>query len=102
MMADLMTIGPQLGCLLFSSAARPATCGAAIDVPERASKSRPASLTGDMPAMTSTPGAVMSGLSRSPPPVSAGPKDEKLAIAGASTGEVSAALIDAVAPAVAA
>ena len=47
-------------------------------------------------AMTLTPGAVMSGLSRSPPPAIAGPYDEKPAIVGASTGEVSIAEIDAV------
>src|ERR1700682_1527471 len=49
--------------------------------------------------MTSTPGAVMSGLSRSPPPASAGPVDENAAIAGASTLTCVAADRLAVAPA---
>src|SRR5262245_39545672 len=102
MIADLIIIGLHVGCLLRNNAARPATCGAAIEVPDKASKSRPASLTGDMPAMTSTPGAVMSGLSKSPLPTKAGPNDEKLAINGASTGDVSVTLMEAVAPGVAA
>ena len=37
-------------------------------------------------AMTSTPGAMMSGLSRSPPPARAGPRDEKPATIGALIG----------------
>src|SRR5690242_14910004 len=84
-MADLTSIGDQSGCFAMSRAARPAMCGLDIEVPDSASYRLPLSATGDTAAITSTPGAVMSGLSRSPPPARAGPLDENAAIAGAST-----------------
>jgi hypothetical protein len=77
-------------------------CGLDIDVPEYASKLRPWLPGGATAATTSTPGAVMSGLSRSPLPAMAGPADEKLAISGARTWVTVVAESDAVAPAVAA
>ena len=83
--ADLIAIGDQFGCLAMSSAAMPAMCGLDIEVPDSASYRLPLSATGETAAMTSTPGAVMSGFSRSPPPASAGPFDENAAMAGAST-----------------
>src|SRR5262245_61145100 len=83
--ADLTAIGDQPGFLPMSNAARPAMCGLGIEVPDSASYRLPLSATGDTAAITSTPGAVMSGLSRSPPPARAGPLDENAAMAGAST-----------------
>jgi hypothetical protein len=35
MMADFTAAGDQFGCRAFSSATTPATCGVAVDVPER-------------------------------------------------------------------
>src|SRR5512139_2168985 len=81
--ADLIAAGDQVGYFCFKSAARPAMCGLDMEVPLRKSKLRPASL-GDMAARTSTPGAMMSGLSRSPPPASAGPREENEATSGAT------------------
>src|SRR5512135_3404020 len=81
------------------NAAMPAMCGLDIEVPDSASYRLPLSATGETAAMTSTPGAVMSGFSRSPPPARAGPFDENAAIAGASTFTWVAADRLAVAPA---
>src|SRR5215468_5498393 len=99
--ADLMVIGSQLGLALLSRAAMPAMCGLDIEVPDSALKLLP-SLAGEIAAMTSTPGAVMSGFSRSPPPARDGPTDEKPAMIGARTGVGSVTDSDAVAPGVAA
>src|SRR5688572_943165 len=99
MSADLTHIGDQVGLALMSNAARPATCGEDIDVPEMTSKSWPR-VPGAYAATMSTPGAVMSGLSRSPLPAIAGPVDEKPAICGARTGRSSTSEIEAVAPGV--
>src|SRR5262245_23291154 len=82
MSADLIAIGDQSGWRSLSSAPRPATCGLDIDVPLRRSKLRPL-IAGDTEARMSWPGAMTSGLSRSPPPALSGPRDEKLAVNGA-------------------
>ena len=102
MIADLIIIGVQSGWAWTSRAAMPAMCGELIDVPDRKSKLRPAS-TGETAASTSTPGAMTSGLSRSPEPVRAGPREENEATSGA-TAPVTCEPgdRDAVAPAVAA
>src|SRR5262245_56801878 len=75
MMADLMAIGDQSGFFARSRAARPATCGLAIDVPEIWPQTWPITIGpgGAAASITLTPGAVRSGLSRSPPPANAGP-----------------------------
>src|SRR2546421_6109272 len=85
MMADLMAIGDQVGCLLLMSAATPEMCGVAMEVPDSTSNAWPLWPGGATAARTSTPGALMSGLSRSPPLLRDGPADEKSAITGAST-----------------
>src|SRR5439155_21636191 len=83
--ADLIAIGVQFGWSCLSSAPRPVTCGADIDVPLRRLNSRPACPGGATAASTSWPGAMTSGLSRSPPPAASGPRDEKLAVNGAGS-----------------
>src|SRR5262249_3885108 len=85
---DLIAIGVQLGWSCFSSAPRPETCGADIDVPLSRLKLSPAWPGGATAASTSWPGAITSGLSRSPPPASSGPRDEKLAVNGAGSVSV--------------
>ena len=70
--ADLTCSTVQPGCRARSSAAPPATCGAAMLVPERVPKLPPG-----WAESTSTPGAVTSGLSARPSGV--GPLAEKLA-----------------------
>src|SRR5699024_10137667 len=82
--ADLTSIGDQSGCFDMSSAATPAMCGVAIDVPDSLSHRLPAWFCGETAATMSTPGAMMSGLPRSPPLKSDGPRDEKPATTGAS------------------
>src|SRR5262245_41111248 len=82
--ADLTSIGDQSGCLAISSAAMPVMCGVAIEVPDSLSHRLPAWFAGETAATMSTPGAMMSGLPRSPPLKSDGPRDEKLATRGAS------------------
>ncbi len=84
-MADFTHIGLQSGCLLRISAATPAMCGVAIEVPDSASYRLPLWFAGETAAMTSTPGAMMSGLSRPPPLDFDGPRLENDATAGAST-----------------
>src|SRR5690349_14836401 len=102
MRADLTIIGVQLGWRSIRSAARPATCGLDIEVPLRRSKSRPL-IDGETAATMSWPGAMTSGLRRSPPAPTSGPRDENDAVNGAGSEYVMvAALIVAVAPAVAA
>src|SRR6476646_1610498 len=87
MRADLTHIGDHDGWACMTSAAMPEMCGADIDVPDSALKLLPlGSPAGETAAMTSTPGAVMSGLSRSPPPAIAGPSEGEPAIPGARTG----------------
>src|SRR4029450_7747038 len=87
MSADLTAIGDHVGYLLRIRAAMPAMCGLDIEVPERALKTLPPrSPAGAPAAMTPTPGAVMSGLRRSPLPARAGPNDENPPMAGARTG----------------
>ena len=66
--ADLIAIGDQSGWSCLNSAAMPAMCGADIDVPLNRSNSRPRCPGGATAARTSTPGAPMSGFSRSPRP----------------------------------
>src|SRR4030095_9958134 len=81
MSADLIIIGVHSGCRFLSSAANPATCGLDIDVPLYRLKEKPAlGGVGETAAMMSCPGAMMSGLSRSPPPAVNGPRDEKAAL----------------------
>src|SRR4029453_18175066 len=76
------------------------TCGLDIDVPEIASYRLPLWPTGETAATTSTPGAVTSGLSRSPLPAMAKPLDENAAISGARAETVTDAACDAVGVAV--
>ncbi len=83
--ADLIIIGDQSGCADLTIAASPAMCGLDIDVPLRKSKSRPES-GGALAASMSTPGAMMSGLSRSAEACN-GPRDENAATCGASGSE---------------
>src|SRR3954452_17920331 len=82
--ADLTSIGDQSGCLAISSAAMPVMCGVAIEVPDSLSHRLPEWFAGETAATMSTPGAMMSGLPRSPPLKSDGPRDEKSATTGAS------------------
>src|ERR1700749_382586 len=83
--ADLTSIGDQSGCFDMSRAATPAMCGVGIDVPDSLSHRLPEWFCGETAATMSTPGARMSGLPRSPPLKSDGPRDEKPATTGAST-----------------
>jgi len=83
MSADLTIIGDQSGCRSMSSAARPATCGEDIEVPLSRLKSMPFAVTGETAARMSTPGAMTSGFSRSPPPARSGPREENEAVKGA-------------------
>ena len=62
--ADFTWKGVQLGCRWSSSAAAPATCGAAMLVPAKAANGPPASA--DVEERISAPGAPTSGLSRWP------------------------------------
>src|SRR5690349_1101426 len=96
MIADLIAIGDQVGFFDFSSRPMPATCGLDIEVPDSALYRLPLLVTGDTAAITSTPGAVMSGLSRSDEPDRLGPADENAAISGARAWMATAAAIDAV------
>ena len=84
--ADLIAMGVALGLTPRYSPARPAMCGDDIEVPDRKSQSRPPLGPGATAAMTLTPGAVMSGLSRSLSLDSAGPREEKLATWGTGVG----------------
>src|SRR4026209_1107954 len=84
-----MAMTDQVGWACLSSAATPATCGADIDVPLYRLKSRPwLASVGATAARMSWPGAITSGLSRSPPPAVSGPRDEKLAVNGAGSVKV--------------
>src|SRR5690349_851506 len=94
--ADLIAVGDQVGFLLLISAAIPEMCGVAMEVPDSRSKSWPLCPGGATAASTSTPGALMSGLSRSPPLLTDGPIDEKSAMTGASFFTAVAAEIAAV------
>ena len=75
--ADLICAGVQLGCRCTSSAAAPATCGVAIDVPAKTENVDPV-VSGGVEERTSSPGAEMSGFRNQPKSV--GPADEKLVI----------------------
>ncbi len=86
MRADLAAAADQRGCACLIRAKRPATCGLDIDVPLidwNSSPGTPKFGTGVLPARTFTPGAVTSGLMMSSATVFE-PRDEKLAIQGAS------------------
>src|SRR5262245_39043428 len=83
MIADLTAIGDRDGFLLRISAAMPAMCGVAMEVPDSRSHSLPSWLAGDTAASTSTPGPMTSGLSRSPPLLGEGPREENEATPGA-------------------
>src|SRR4029078_10309704 len=83
-LAYLTSIGDESGCLAISSAAMPVMCGVAIEVPDSLSHRLPAWFSGETAATMSTPGAMMSGLPRSPPLKSDGPRDENPATTGAS------------------
>src|SRR5689334_7618757 len=78
----------------------PAMCGLDMEVPDSPSYRLPWWPAGDTPAKMSTPGAVMSGLIRSPPPAMAGPGEENAAIAGARGTVFDTADSDAVGAAV--
>src|SRR5690242_12911237 len=96
--ADLTSIGDQSGCFAISRAAMPVMCGVAIEVPDSLSHRLPEWFSGETAATMSTPGAMMSGLPRSPPLKSDGPRDEKSATTGASgVGPPTTGLSDAVA-----
>src|SRR6188508_540756 len=69
-----MSSTSQSGCACRTSAAAPALCGEAIDVPERIAKLFPVPLPAEK---TLTPGAVTSGFRWLSP--FRGPPDEKLA-----------------------
>ena len=67
MRCALSSSAPHSGCALFSTAAAPATCGVAIEVPFDAGvlvvgRIWPGSRRAAWAATMSTPGAVMSGL----------------------------------------
>src|SRR3954464_9097374 len=94
--ADLIAIGDQVGCLAFSTAAMPATCGVDIDVPLMNAYSPPAALNAVVAARTVVPGAMMSGLSRSPLPAGDRPRLDEAATIGAVTRTGVPALIVAV------
>src|SRR6476469_6965475 len=86
-MADFTMAGDQDGFLPRSSAPKPATCGAAMDVPDMKPKFAPPEPIGETPARTATPGAETSGFRRSDAVASGGPREEKPAICGwASSG----------------
>src|SRR5688572_33051519 len=74
--ADLIIIGDQSSCRSFNSAAKPATCGADIDVPLYTLNDWPKLLGGAVAARMSLPGAMTSGFRMSPPPAASGPRDE--------------------------
>src|SRR5438094_3148831 len=84
MSADLISSGVHVGCAALTSAETPAACGLDIEVPAIAWYRLPLgpfvgvvwSGSGVMPARTWIPGAVMSGLMKSP----VGPRDENAAI----------------------
>jgi hypothetical protein len=104
MRADLISDGSQVGCSCFMRRAMPAICGEDIEVPDMKSKSRLWLVGGATAAMTSLPGAAMSGLRMSPPVVVDGPLDENVVTSGtsgaAATSAGVGATIAAVAPAV--
>src|SRR3954462_15780376 len=87
MSADLISAGVHFGCAALTSAETPAACGLDIAVPAIAWKRLLLgpfvgvvwSGCGVMPARTWIPGAVMSGLMKSP----VGPRDENDAITSA-------------------
>lgn len=79
--ADAVAPGGHDGCSAFRIAAIPATCGAAIEVPEKASNDRPASPLGETAAMTSMPSATRSGFCR-PVWTGSGPYEERPATLG--------------------
>src|SRR6478735_3366695 len=104
MMADLTAAGDHVGFLPSSSAPEPAMCGDAMDVPDRKPNVSPLKPTGETAASTATPGAVTSGLSRSPLDARVGPREENSAICGTGGGSapvVSVAFRLAVMPGVA-
>ena len=90
MSADLAIAGVQSGWACLSRAKLPATTGADMDVPAMAWKSSPVGCPlagiGVFPAMIWTPGAVRSGLMRSPA-VGFSPREEKAAIVGDTNGD---------------
>src|SRR5919109_3356073 len=63
--ADLISCGVQSGWSWMSSAADPATCGVAIDVPSKTAK-RDGSVFASVDERTDPPGAETSGLSKWP------------------------------------
>jgi hypothetical protein len=99
MSADLIIIGVQSECRFFRRAARPATCGLDIEVPLYRLKESPPFPGGATAARMSCPGAMTSGLSRSPPPAKSGPREEKSAVNGAGVvNTIVACAMRAVAP----
>ena len=81
-MTDLICSPSQPGCFCLTIAARPATCGVAIEVPlmvvYASSTIGPSSVPAARAAVTSTPGATTSGLRA--PFLKRGPRLEKPAI----------------------
>src|SRR5437764_6348500 len=73
--ADLTSTALHVGWRWRSSAAAPATCGVAIDVPAKTENGEPV-VSGGVDESTSRPGAEMSGLRNQPKSV--GPAEEKL------------------------
>ena len=95
--ADLMAAGLQVGWRCLSSAATPATCGEAIEVPDRKPNSTacaglPAAIasrwawvrSGVSAARMSVPGAVISGF-RMLALATFGPREDEPLITGATT-----------------
>ncbi|ROP37471.1 hypothetical protein EDD40_2784 [Saccharothrix texasensis] len=80
--AALICAPVQSGCCWASTAAAPATCGVAMDVPDMDTYPSPAGVPTvpllDFAATTSTPGAVMSGLTAPSP--TRGPRLENAAM----------------------
>ena len=75
--ADFTFAGVHVGCSWSSSAAAPATCGVAIDVPSKTAN-RDGFVFGSVDERICPPGAERSGFSACPNAV--GPADEKLVI----------------------
>src|SRR5262245_12246237 len=96
MSADLMSMTDQAGFFDLSSAATPAMCGVAIEVPDSLSHRLPEWFSGETAATMLTPGAMMSGLPRFSLLNSDGPAEEKPATSGAVTRSVTLAANDAV------
>src|SRR5690242_5278952 len=84
-------MGVQSGCRCSSMAAMPATCGVAIEGQLSKMNDSPPLPLGAIAARTFTPGAITSGLRRSPDPAISGPREENDAVEGAGAPPVTVA-----------